>query len=188
MPVTSIYQLFVPVWILYLQPIHPFFGNHVITPKPFPTNCTYEDSKKEEIWGSTSGLNGEWVRINLSFVTASCVLKLVSGWALSGWRMISSTFLWGWSQSEILLQDFKILIVQLTVWPHGIITLKQCLSNCSCWPARAMYVTELHLAFLRTCNSRSPTTNTAFINSNDIAYILNRLWMFVTDSFSTTRN
>lgn len=75
------------------------------------------------------------------------------------------------------------------VWPHGIIMLKQCLNNCSCWPARASsYVTELHLPFLRTCNSWSPTTDTAFINSSDIAYILNRLWQFVPNSFSTTRN
>ena len=112
----SIYPLFVTVWILYLQPPGHFFSNHVIIPKPFPTNCTSEGSKKEEIWGSTSGLKGGWgITVHLSFVTFSCVFKLVSVQAFSGWRRIPSTFLWGWTQSEMLLPDFKSLTVQILV-------------------------------------------------------------------------
>jgi hypothetical protein len=123
---TASIPFFVPVWILYLQPPGHFFSNHAIIPKPFPMNCTSEGSKKDEIWGSTSGLNGGWgMTVHLSFVTASCVFKLLSVQAFSSWRRISSTFLCGWTQSEMLQQDFKSLTVQilvngLTTWHHHV--------------------------------------------------------------------
>jgi hypothetical protein len=67
-------------------------------------------------------------------------------------------------------------------------TLQQSRSDCCCWSAKVIRVTELRLAFLRTCNSWSLTTNSVFINRNVSVYIFNRLWMFVTDSFSAARN
>jgi hypothetical protein len=126
---TASIPFFVTVWILYLQSPGHFFSNHAIIPKPFPTNCTSEGSKKGEIWGSTSGLNGGLgIIVHLSFVTASCVFKLVSVQVFSGWRRISSTFLCGLTQSKMLLQDFKSLTVQILVnllKPTGYVTHQQ---------------------------------------------------------------
>jgi hypothetical protein len=89
--------------------------------------------------------------------------------------------------TESLVANF--LVCNLSVLSDQFISvLRQCQSDCCCWPARERHVTELRLAFLRTCNLWSPMTNSAFINSIVSVYIFNRLWMFVTDSFSATRN
>lgn len=62
-----------------------FFSNDAFIPKPFPMKCTSEGSKKDEIWGSAPGLNGGWgITVHLSFVTASCVFKLVFVQVFSG--------------------------------------------------------------------------------------------------------
>jgi hypothetical protein len=67
-------------------------------------------------------------------------------------------------------------------------TLKQLRCDCCYWPARETCVTELPLIFLRTCISWSPTTNSAFINIIDTLYIFNRSCIFVTGTFSGTKN
>lgn len=57
-----------------------------------------------------------------------------------------------------------------------------------CWPARRMHFSQLHLAFLTTCNLWSLTTNNAVINNTDTTYIFNLFWMVITDFFPATRN
>jgi hypothetical protein len=116
----SIYSLYVPVSILHLKPLHHFFSNTVIIPKPFPMDCTSEGSKEEDIWG-TNILAEWWVGKNSPSEFCDCFpfFKLVCGFALSGWR-ISSAFLWGWTLLKCL---WKVLTVQ--IWVYGSTTWQQ---------------------------------------------------------------
>ena len=76
---------------------------------------------------------------------------------------------------------------RLVISNEFIITLKQCPSSCCHWPAIAIHINELCLAFLRTCESWNPTTKSAFINTTKFN-IFYHFWMFITESFSATRN
>ena len=116
----SIHLHFIPVWILYLQPLL-----HFLT---LPSNF----SQRWHFWGlhnggkgARFGLDGGWGRtVHSSFVIASCIFNLIFGHASSCGRRISATFLWG----QILLKLFyKVLRVwiyrfELMVWPHGMST------------------------------------------------------------------
>jgi hypothetical protein len=117
----------VPVWILHSQPLLHFFNDLVITPKPFPMRW--------HLWGLQRGENlreqdlgcrvgGEEQSIRVLWLLP--VFSSLCGRALSCWRRITATFLWG----RTLLKCFcKFLTVwmyrsELMDWPRGIMSTK----------------------------------------------------------------
>ena len=90
--------------------------------------------------------------------------KSTNIWILCGIKNVTDTLP---LDTDSLVES---LLVVMSVFSNVFISiLKQRLSDC-CWPARATRVTQPRLAFLRTCNSWSPTS-CAFTNSIGIVHI-----------------
>jgi hypothetical protein len=114
-------------------------------------------------------------------------------WSLVGLRGTQRTHTFAYPMASVMFftlpLDTESSFASFLVVIHQFISvLQQRRSDCCCWPARVRRVTELRLAFLRTRNSWSLMTNSAFINSIVSIYIFYHLWVFVTDSFSATKN
>ena len=67
--------------------------------------------------------------------------------------------------------------------------MKQQLSDCCCWSARATCITEVCLAFFRTCILWIPVTKHFLYEQHwHHIHFLNHLWIIITDCFSATIN